>query len=173
MSSKKWYQPNFVEDYYAARPAEMDDWSLHRTFKTYKPTACPTTKQLEDGIALNVHKYALGKNGQLIQKQIFLIKRPREVVVNYQRIRKCKTDSDREKQCFYLLCLYKPWHNYTKAADADGMMSSSEMVNVKKRIDAPVSVATMPTLERECRKRRWCKSKTNNRRTKNTVRTIH
>ena len=146
MSSKKWYQPNFVEDYYAARPAEMDDWSLHRTFKTYKPTACPTTKQLEDRIALNVHKYALGKNGQLIQKQIFLIKRPREVVVNYQRIRKCKTDADREKQCFYLLCLYKPWRNllelkdgcdtfieaYTKAADVDGIMSSSEIINLKK-----------------------------------------
>ena len=49
MTSTKWYQPNFVEDYYAARPAEMEDWSLHRTFKTYKPTACPTPKQLEDG----------------------------------------------------------------------------------------------------------------------------
>ena len=57
------------------------------------------------------------------------------------------TEADREKQCFYLLCLYKPWRNllelkdgcesfieaYTKAAD--GIMSSSEMVKHQKRID--------------------------------------
>ena len=69
MSSMKWYQPNFVEDYYAARPVEMEDWSLHRIFKTYKPTACPTPKQLEDGVALDVHKYALDKDGQLIKNR--------------------------------------------------------------------------------------------------------
>ena len=57
------------------------------------------------------------------------------------------TDADRGKQCFNLLCLYKPWCNllelkdgcdsfieaYTKAAD--GMMSSSEMIKHQKRID--------------------------------------
>ena len=62
------------------------------------------------------------------------------------------TDADREKQCFNLLSLYKPWRRvielkdgcdtfieaYTKAAD--GLIGSSEMVNHKKRSDDLQSV---------------------------------